>query len=817
MVQKSLLMKKIFLLVVFALSLISNAKSQDVLGYINSNYSGVTGIDINPANVVDTRYKVDINLIGISFSAYNNYLGIHRDVFKMKDSYGHLYAFDNLFQDKYISERGNKMNKSVYFSNQIYTPSFLITINKKNAFAIKTKVRTLLNVDGIEPDLAKLLYKSVNYPTLWTKLSNQNLSIQTMTWAEYGASFGHVFKDEGKHFFKAGVTVNYLQGIQSAYMNVKNLDYKFSNDTTLSLYHTDVSYGHSTNFEADKNNIKFKQIANASFGLDLGFVYEWRPDFEKYKYDMDGKTGLTRKDKNKYKLKVGVSIVDIGAIKFKKGEYSHNFTANIDNWNLHQFDTVKTIADFDKTLKSNFVMQDGDQYYKMNLPMAITAQIDYNIYKDLYINFTPYWSPRMKNDMEKVHDLTTFSLTPRWDHKWFGVFLPFSYDNTGNFKAGVALRMGPIIIGTNSLGPWVNKGDIYGADAFVLLKIPIMYNRPRDKDKDKVSDRKDKCKDIPGTWELMGCPDKDGDKIQDKDDACPDEPGLPKFNGCPDKDGDGIIDKKDACPDVAGLPEFNGCPDKDGDKIIDKDDDCPDVAGLPQFKGCPDRDGDGVMDKIDNCPDKPGPASNNGCPEVKLNLINSLGNSLKSATQAKDGSFTFDNLPADNTVIFKLEGENTEGVEEVKVIVNGIAKKAIRDTKDHYFRFADENKDFAVKLNKEEAEVLKKAFNNLEFATAKDIIKDESFASLDELFGLMTKKPLWRLKISGHTDNQGDNSKNMKLSEKRAKAVQNYLVSKGISADRFKVEWFGSTKPIADNKTEIGRQKNRRVEMLIIE
>ena len=109
------------------------------------------------------------------------------------------------------------------------------------------------------------------------------------------------------------------------------------------------------------------------------------------------------------------------------------------------------------------------------------------------------------------------------------------------------------------------------------------------------------------------------------------------------------------------------------------------------------------------------------------------------------------------------------------------------------------------------------AFDNLEFATAKDVIKPESLASLDELAALMAKKPLWRLKISGHTDSQGDKAKNLKLSEKRAKAVQNYLIGKGIKADRFKAEWFGHKKPIADNKTEAGRQKNRRVEMLIIE
>ncbi|MBA3971865.1 MAG: OmpA family protein, partial [Bacteroidetes bacterium] len=314
----------------------------------------------------------------------------------------------------------------------------------------------------------------------------------------------------------------------------------------------------------------------------------------------------------------------------------------------------------------------------------------------------------------------------------------------------------------------------------------------------------------------------------DKDDGCPDEPGTPEFNGCPDRDGDKIIDKQDACPDNPGIAEFNGCPDKDGDKIMDKEDDCPDEPGLPAFKGCPDRDNDGVMDKMDECPDKPGPASNNGCPVIKLTLIDSKGNSLRSAIQGKDGSFNFDDLPADEFVLFNLDGENTEVFTEVKVMVGGIAKKALRDAKDKYFRFIvlkpadntlkqEDNKDVAIKLNKEEAEILKKAFDNLEFAVAKDIIKPESLTSLDELAALMLKKPNWKLKISGHTDNQGDKAKNLKLSEKRAKAVQKYLVSKGVAADRFKTEWFGSKKPIADNKTESGRQKNRRVEMLIIE
>ncbi|HEY0031365.1 MAG TPA: DUF5723 family protein [Bacteroidia bacterium] len=821
-------MKKILLLAAGVIISFSSV-AQDFLGYINSNYSGVTGTDLNPANVVDSRYKVDITLIGASLSAYNNYIGLKREALK-KDQYGHLYAFDDtLFADHYLTARNNNINKSIYFSNQIYAPSFLVSINSKNAIALKSKVRTLINVDGLEPEMATLIYNELDYPTLWNmKLSNQDFSVQTMTWAEYGLTYGHVFKEDGPHFLKAGITAKYIQGLQSAYMNISNLDYEFTNDTTVSLFHSDVSYGHSTNYEGEKLEPGYKNSSLFSWGLDLGAVYEWRPDYEKFKYDMDGETGLVRKDKNKYKLKVGVSAVDIGRVKFRKGTYSRDFTADITAWNLHEFDSVSSFDDFDSLLNAKYPMNKGDEYYKMNLPTTFSLQVDYNIYKDFYANFTTYWSPRFKKDKEKVHDLTTFSITPRWDHKWFGAFIPLSYDVTGNFKAGIALRVGPLIVGTNSLGPWVSRGDIYGADAYAMLKIPIMYRSPRDKDKDHVSDKKDKCKEIVGTWEFLGCPDRDGDHIQDKDDACPDEAGSPEFAGCPDRDGDKIIDKQDACPDVAGLAEFNGCPDKDGDKIIDKEDDCPDDAGLPLFKGCPDRDGDNIIDKADECPDKPGPVSNNGCPEVKLTLIDGAGNSLKSATQGKDGSFTFDDLPADELVIFTLDGENTEVLMEVKVVVGGIAKKAIRDASGRYFRFIvlkpennklkpEDTKDVAIKLNKEEEEVLKKAFNNLEFATAKDVIKQESFASLDELAALMAKKPTWKLKISGHTDNQGKPATNLKLSEKRAKAIQAYLVSKGIAADRFKVEWFGSKKPIADNKTEEGRQKNRRVEMMIIE
>ncbi|HRG53255.1 MAG TPA: OmpA family protein, partial [Bacteroidia bacterium] len=385
-----------------------------------------------------------------------------------------------------------------------------------------------------------------------------------------------------------------------------------------------------------------------------------------------------------------------------------------------------------------------------------------------------------------------------------------------------------IILGTNNLAPFLGKKDLYGADFYLMFKIPIMYKRPKDRDHDKVSDKKDKCRDIAGTWEFMGCPDKDGDHIQDKDDACPDVAGLVEFQGCPDKDGDHVQDKDDACPDEAGLVEFKGCPDKDGDKIIDKEDDCIDIAGLPQFKGCPDSDNDSIPDKNDKCPQKAGPASNDGCPETKLSLVDAQGSKLITVAMDKNSSFSFDNLPSDDVALFTIEGEGTDSLDEVKINSRGVPRKARRGANDSYFRFVvlstDKNNldqedafDVAVRLNQQEKALIKKAFENLEFENGKDIIRNTSYESLDALAGLMQKKPNWRLKISGHTDNKGAAASNLKLSKNRAEAVKKYLVEKGIDASRFKTEFFGSKKPIADNKTEEGRQKNRRVEMLLVE
>lgn len=258
--------------------------------------------------------------------------------------------------------------------------------------------------------------------------------------------------------------------------------------------------------------------------------------------------------------------------------------------------------------------------------------------------------------------------------------------------------------------------------------------------------------------------DNDNDGVPNKDDACPNEIGLLELDGCPDNDGDGIADKDDECPGEAGEAEFNGCPppDSDGDNVPDRKDKCPFTPGLVATMGCPDADGDGVIDGEDNCPKAFGPAENKGCP-------------LPDA----DG----DGIPDEEDACPDEKGVRSN---------NGCPG-------------TDDG-------------VVKMAFDDLRFKEGSAVIEESSFESLNRLGDMMKKNPSYKLRIEGHTDNQGDPAANVNLSQKRARAVRDYLIyEKDIDPTRFQVIGYGGNQPIMDNATEEGRAKNRRVELKIYE
>ena len=826
----------------FFLGLQVNA--QNYLGVMTSNYGGVMSTDLQPASFVDGRFLFDLNLGSVNVNAYQNFVSFNTSgmpggwlkSFKNDEAYNSWALPDSTFMDRHIVKRyadnsNDKMGANINLQMDLF--NFAFHINPKIAIGLKAKARSITNIGNVDPSFAILIEQGLDYPSLWNqKIDEQFLNVNHLTWAEVGFNYGQVVLDQEEHFLKAGATIKYLKGYSAAYFQTSNLQYNLKNNDTTQLLTGNFNYGYSDNLPGlIENGLDNKFNSNFGVGLDLGFVYEWRPKYKDFKYDMDGETNLWMKNKNKYKAKVGISLIDLGSMRFKKGGLSRNFSVNNSSpFDLQSFSKASSLSDFDQILDSlinessaagntNWTSeQSPNSTFVMRTPTALSLQLDYQLGKYFYVNVSGVMNVILKKKDTKVIVPNQLSITPSFDWSWFGLFLPISMNEYSGFKTGLASRLGPLSIGVTDFRALFSVGKVRGAEFYLGLRLPILYSAIKDKDKDKVSDLKDNCISTPGIWAFKGCPDTDGDGLMDKEDDCPEIAGLLEFKGCPDSDGDKIMDKLDDCPEIAGLAEFKGCPDSDGDKIIDKLDDCPEVAGLAEFKGCPDSDSDGIKDSDDACPQNAGPKENQGCPDKDSDGLFDFIDACPEVAGPKENN----GCPWPDT-----DGDGILDKDDDCPLLKGPAANKgcpYKDTDGDGLLDKDddcpntagpiENKGCPI-IEVEIVEVLRTAFDNLEFESGKDIILEVSKVALDELADVLIKKATCKLEISGHTDNIGGENFNLVLSKKRAEALKNYLIFKGVDTNRLITFYFGETQPLIDNTTLEGRKKNRRVEMKI--
>ncbi len=288
--------------------------------------------------------------------------------------------------------------------------------------------------------------------------------------------------------------------------------------------------------------------------------------------------------------------------------------------------------------------------------------------------------------------------------------------------------------------------------------------------------------------------DSDGDGFFDDVDKCitapEDKDGFEDQDGCPDydNDNDGYVDAVDSCPndaeDLDGFEDRDGCPDLDNDKdgIPDSKDKCPNDAetknGIEDDDGCPekDTDGDGILDAVDQCPnqpeDKDGIQDEDGCPETDADADKILDPKDKCPLEPEiyNGNEDEDGCPDKGAELMRVGAQKLEILERV------------------------------------------------EFATGSaKIVGAQSFKVLDAVSGLLKGNEAIKVRVEGHTDNVGKPANNKKLSQARAESVTKYLVGKGIAKERLTAEGLGQEKPIADNNTKEGKQKNRRVEFHVVD
>lgn len=731
--------------------------------YTNDNYSAQFATSLQPAALADNRYKWGVGFGG-NYSYSNNYIGSNINNFLYASA--DVSAYKKPVFDGYYAE-----------AVEAVLISGFLELTPKDAIGYSWKIKRFTNFDGLDDKLSQLDYNSfTDGSILGDQIFQGRLAYNEMTWAEHNLTYSRVLVDRKARFMKAGATVKILNGLNARYLYTDGGNVTFQPNNDLEFDGMEFQYG-----ESDEQNQL--SATNIGVGFDIGFVYEHRPKYKTFFYEMDRKRRNPSKHANKYKWKAGASITNIGGIKYTKDTLSYNFINDNNN-------VVNYIDLFNSKLnKTN--LQSGvlpnvtnnqlaeDTNFRMSLPTALNLQFDYQVLPNIYVNYTGSFPLYNKNDPSKVHDLMINTVSGRYETANWSVGIPISFQRNGQVNMGVYGRIRNVFFGANNATGLIGQRKLYNANIYAGVVFGIKHKMPNDTDFDLISDGKDLCPLDSGGYRTKGCPDADGDKIPDYQDFCPYEVGKRKYNGCPDTDKDGILDYQDHCPTEPGLRANSGCPDTDKDGIIDGVDRCPTIPGVYQNNGCPleplvcclDSDADGVMDEIDSCRYEPGPASNNGCPVGKV----------KPPKFEKDKYLKIEKKTLEETLKDKKAEIKTMTVREV---LNDMT--TIDDL-------------------------------NVYFDVDKSDLKDQYERDLDAFVTKINMEANTIILILGHTDSDGDATYNLALSNRRSERAKQYLIKKGVSADRIIIKNYGEEKPAEDNTNTENKSKNRRVEVRIMD
>ncbi len=408
-------------------------------------------------------------------------------------------------------------------------------------------------------------------------------------------------------------------------------------------------------------------------------------------------------------------------------------------------------------------------------------------------------------------------------------------------------------------------------------KCPYIYGTARtfgcpDADGDGISDSEDKCPDMKGYANLFGCLDRDYDGVIDPEDKCPTAYGESVF-GCPngdasDHDGDGVKNEVDECPDVWGMFTSNGCPDGDGDGTKDELDACPDLFGTSEHHGCPLSIGDMMaIAKLNGHP-----AKSNGIAEKGYyknydgllydrndlsidvadgDIVDQKGTFITSSKAYKIDRRGY--IRNDNGGVIRIDEEGyafgPDGLISKTQVNGGEGSGGIQfgdldgpknnpsgisfESDNNYNNSHRNSKNNSSNLNKD---IYKNSARNSKPLTSEETANcnrinlatlaaaiyfdydasradNSSLRQLNRVVDAMQKCTKLELQVGGYADSDGGENYNYQLSKKRAQSVLNYIMGKGVSDRRLKYNAYGEKYPLASNKTENGKQQNRRAEI----
>lgn len=481
--REKLLRATVFLCAV-AMFLLQSNKLQAQLsfgGYSNSNYAGIHGVPSNPASAAGTHYKWDVNIGGVNATIGNTYARFPRSVI--------LHRPDSIEQlkrnhDYFLDSAAAPGRKQFGWGNvDVMMPSILYSIDESQSVAFTWRVRANANGGNVTTDVANFF--GLDFPN--ANMIGKNFDMELANgsfhwWNEFGATYARIIKDDGEHRLKGGVTLKLLSGIAAGYAQVEGASFimRDAHDADITRGTLQVGYSEGLNNWESPTMSNYKVFGNMGFGMDLGFVYEWREE-------MDGLQGYDNDQWNPeaddYKMRLGISITDLGGITYKKNPNSQDFDLRTTGLDPQEIKMQKGEGwqQYYRRIGQYFTPNPSSDKFRMNTPAALNLMFDYNVDGRIFVNAKGVMALTAgKADPSKTYAMSQLQITPRIDGAHFGAYLPLELNARGQFDAGVGFRAGPLVIGSSTLLSNLFQKNKSRMDGFIALRIvPIRFGNTK--------------------------------------------------------------------------------------------------------------------------------------------------------------------------------------------------------------------------------------------------------------------------------------------------------------------------------------------------
>lgn len=447
---------------------------QNAFGTLHGNYTPTNSVYVNPSSMLDAKVWLDINIVGAGAYVNNNlvyledqsWFRLMRDLNQVRK--GEL-SEDELPNENDIGFNQGRQNYHVYNRNFVTGPS-AVWSQGDFAAGLALGVRSYTAVRRVPSYVGLYIENGVTdyTPQHDIDYSIENLRVGSLQFGEIKGSFAYTFLKRRRDMFMGGISLSKFVSVAGAAANVYNFDFNVDNDSLAVLYDVQTDAMYTPN---PRMNWK------AGMGVDLGFTYQKMLGEASSYYPNSPKMGCTSLP---YKYKIGVSIIDIGSLKFDPEDVQ--FAGyDFDNYTWERYAQQEfnedNPLDLFAALEDDITEGQVKKPNKIRLPTYFSAQFDYNVWASrFYVNATLIQGAPIGKRKFGIRHANSLSVTPRFETYWFEAALPISLYEYQYPQLGLSLRLGPLSIGTDKLGHWIKQSDLYGADIYFHLKVPIRYN-----------------------------------------------------------------------------------------------------------------------------------------------------------------------------------------------------------------------------------------------------------------------------------------------------------------------------------------------------